>query len=77
MDEKKNDKELNEGKEQSKKPDWKIDGNAIVSPKNTKKLYGKKKLDRSESRPGDSEDTNTSLPEDIDYMDENIFPSAP
>lgn len=76
MESKKEEKETKE-KDRDKKEWSKVDGNAIVSPKNTKKLYGKKKLYQSETRPGDSEEVNTSLPEDIEYADENIFPSAP
>ncbi|MBX4199103.1 hypothetical protein KW800_02390 [Candidatus Parcubacteria bacterium] len=54
-----------------------VDANAIVSPKNTEKLYGDKQLDQDLPRPGEAEDTPTSLPEDIDDVEENLFPSAP
>lgn len=62
---------------ESRKEKKKIDGNAIVAPQNTRRLYGRKKLDQDEIVAGQSEDTPTSLPEDIEYIDENLFPSAP
>lgn len=53
-----------------------IDSNAIVSPKTTRKLYGDS-LDIKEPPAGQSEEINTDLPEDIDNIEENLFPSAP
>jgi len=50
----------------------KIDGNAIVSPKNTRKLYGKKPLDKDEVTV--EPEPPITLP---DGADENMFPSAP
>ncbi|MBX4200152.1 hypothetical protein KW790_01710 [Candidatus Parcubacteria bacterium] len=58
------------------KPKKKIDSNAIVSPKTTKKLYGEN-LDIKEPVAGQSDEINTELPEDIDNIEENLFPSAP
>lgn len=60
-----------------KENDKKIDAQEIVSPKTTKKLYGQKKLDQDEVVAGQTEDTPTSLPEDVDDVEENMFPSAP
>ncbi|MBX4195428.1 hypothetical protein KW796_00525 [Candidatus Parcubacteria bacterium] len=55
----------------------KIDADAIVSPKNTRKLYGDKPLDQDEPAGGQGSDTPTSLPESVDDIDQNMFPSAP
>ncbi len=65
------DNQEKKGKEEKK---FKIDGNAIVSPSNTRRIY-KQKLDQDEPRPGDSEEINTEIPEDIEYVKENMFPS--
>lgn len=51
----------------------KIDGNAIVSPKNTRKLYGKKPIGGLEETAPPPDDTPIPLPDDTD---ENMFPSA-
>ena len=56
------------------KPEKKIDGNAIVSPKNTRRLYGKKALDVDEPAAEPTEEPGIPVPDDID---ENMFPSAP
>jgi hypothetical protein len=61
-------------KEGSENKEKKIDGNAIVSPKNTKRLYGNKRLDQDEAPASSSEDSGITLP---DGTDENMFPSAP
>lgn len=61
-------------KENQENTDKKIDGNAIVSPKNTKKLYGNKRLDQDEPATGSGEEPAITLP---DGTDENMFPSAP
>ena len=68
---------MNRNKDKQDNEELKIDANSIVSPKNTEKLYGHEKLDADPPRPGDAEDTPISLPEDIDDVDENLFPSAP
>lgn len=52
----------------------KIDGNAIVSPKNTRKLYGKKPLDVDEPPAEPTSEAGIPVPDDTD---ENRFPSAP
>lgn len=57
-----------------KEEESKIDGNLIASPKNVRKLYGKKKLDPDDPTPELTEDTPIPLP---DNTDENMFPSAP
>ncbi len=50
------------------------EANEIVSPENTEKLYGLKAI--QEDPPASSESIETTLPEDIDAVDENMFPSA-
>jgi hypothetical protein len=54
------------------KKEKKIDANSIVSPKNTRKLYGNKNLEGEESRPGDAETIETSLPQDFDGVDQEV-----
>lgn len=63
--------------EPNKDNEKKIDSNSIVSPKTTRKLYGSKPLDQDEPLAGQTDDTPTSLPEDVDDVEENMFPSAP
>lgn len=60
-------------KESIDKEEKKIDGNAIVSPKNTKRLYGKKPIG-GEEVDVPSDEPPIPLPDDTD---ENMFPSAP
>lgn len=50
----------------------KIDANAIVSPKNTGKLYGGKNLEGSEARPGEAETVEISLPQDFEGVDQEV-----
>lgn len=57
-----------------KEEEKKIDGNAIVSPKNTRKLYGNKRLDIDEPPVVGGDEPGIPLP---DGTDENMFPSAP
>lgn len=54
----------------------KIDANAIVSPRNTEKLYGNEELDVPEVDAGQSDETPASLPDEVDDVNENMFPSA-
>lgn len=60
-------------KEPNNKEERKIDGNAIVSPKNTRRLYGKKPIGGEETEVA-SDEPPIPLPDDTD---ENMFPSAP
>jgi hypothetical protein len=61
-------------KRREDEPHKKIDGNAIVSPQNTRRLYGRKPLDIDEPKVEGGEDVPIPLPDDTD---ENMFPSAP
>lgn len=57
------------------KDERKIEANEVVSPKNTEKLYGKK-ADQPEPRPGDTEATETSLPQNFDGVDQEVGHNA-
>ena len=56
----------------------KTDANDLVSPRNVKRLYGKRAAPK-EPRPGSVETTETDLPEDFSGVDqevgENVYPS--
>jgi hypothetical protein len=54
----------------------KIDANSIVSPQTVKKLYGDEKLDEDETLAGQTDTTPISLPDEVDGVEENMFPSA-
>lgn len=47
-----------------------------VSPKNTEKLYADDPMELEPPVAGQAETIETELPEDLDYVDENMFPSA-
>lgn len=53
----------------------KSDQDSPISPKNTEKLYGDEPIE-TEPIAGQSETIETELPEDLDFVDENMFPSS-
>lgn len=60
-------------KDKNKKEDL-TDSNDLVSPENTEKLYGE--VDEPEVRPGDNSVPEINLPDEVDDVEENMFPSA-
>ena len=51
------------------------DANDLVSPENTEALYGDE-VDEKEEVAGQEDLTPTSLPDSVDDVEENMFPSA-
>ena len=66
---------MNDGTNNKIKADDATDANDLVSPENTEAVYGDE-ADQKDPVAGQEETTPTQLPDEVDDVDENMFPSA-